>query len=52
MPNRSATYDSRSGRWQESEKGEQMQDALDRLEEAVDALTDASANIDDALEVM
>lgn len=45
-------YDSRSECWQESEKGEWMQDALDKLEEAVDALTDASASIDDALEVM
>lgn len=29
-----------------------MQELLEKLEEAVDALTDAASNIEDALEVM
>lgn len=37
---REETYDNRSGKWQESEKGDEYQERTERLQEILDEITD------------
>lgn len=44
-----ATYDNRSEKWQESEKGEAAKEEIDSLDEIVDYLESAISNLEDLI---
>lgn len=45
-------YESRSERWQESEKGEEVQDKINYLDDAIFELEDVESSIDTAIECL